>query len=194
MKSSFWEAIISGQTHCLDDPRLLQNESWQWSHVGFEMFIECSSKQRPRSSFRHTVGRSNVSSHWQHIGESVQDANLRSCRLECVWQVYTQEATFGDKKYDWQIEGDWPKTSWTENQGFSFPSEICNRSSEQRKGERRKELAYVGPWKANVHSEIRAKSSMNQTREAKRMYAFVQFLRQAQQAHQILLITVFQDK
>ena len=44
----------------------------------------------------------------------------------------------------------------------------------------REEIAYVGPRKANVHLDIRAHSSMNQTREAKERDDLVDLVRQAQ--------------
>ena len=79
-----------------------------------------------------------------------------------------------------QIEVDGPKTFRTENQRFSLKSEksrrgqTCNWSSHQRKSKKekakktsREEGAHGGSRKANVHLEILAHSSMNQTGKAK---------------------------
>ena len=55
------------------------------------------------------------------------------------------------------------------------------------------ETAYVGSRKANVHVEIRAHSSMNQTRKAKERHRNSKGDGNAKKTHQILLVKVCQE-
>ena len=108
----------------------------------------------------------------------------KSEELKYVLQVYAQETTCGDKKYDycrWKLM--LPKTSRAENQGFSFQCErsrrghICNRSFEQRKSERKRQRQCQKQLREGRLHPL-AHSSMNQTRKDKGRGDFLHLLRQ----------------
>ena len=99
---------------------------------------------------RHKAGRSVINSHWQihwqHIGESVKDADWKVGIVEtCVASLRSRDDT---RRQIWrlQIEVHGPKTSRAENQRFSLQTEksrrwqTCKRSSEQRKNERKRQI------------------------------------------------------
>ena len=127
----------------------------QSSHLGHQRCIESSIKERQRSSLRHKVERSIISSHWQtywqHIGESAQDASWKVGRLEiCVASLQSRDDIRRQQRRLLQIEVDGPKASRAENQGFSFRNEKSRRGrtdlqQELRAKEKRQEKAKTTP-------------------------------------------------
>ena len=116
-QSSIREEFACRQKDCLDDLRLLQICWRQWSWP--QRLIESSIKERQRSSLRHKVGRSIISSHWQtywqHIGESVRDASWKVGSIEIlVSSPRSRDDIRHQEVWLVQIEVDGQKTSRAE--------------------------------------------------------------------------------
>ena len=110
----------------------------------------------------------------------------KSEELKDVLQVHAHETTFGNKKHDYcSLNLMISRHLEQKIKYFHFKARIetrttlANRSSEQRTSTRKRqrkcqeENVCVGSWKASVHLEIRAYSSMNQTRKAPHVHTVV---------------------
>ena len=133
--------------------------------------------ERQRSSMRHKVGRSLISSRWQtywhHLEESVQDASrkIRKNWMICCKSTLTRRhlATI-----NMMIDFSSRKSRIRISSEKSRRGQTCNRRAlSKRERERKcqkttpKETASVGSQQANVHSEKHAHSSMTPNQKGK---------------------------
>ena len=124
--------------------------------------------------------------------------------LSCLLQVYTQETTFGDKKYDYcslklmfqrhleqKIKDSHFKPRNRDEDRLALGALNGRKTKIMSKTTPKEKSVSVGSQKADVHWEKHAYSSMTRTRTSEERDDLVHLVRQV---HQNLLVKVRQGK